>query len=270
MWTYDGSKQSIANSTYTAHPFTPTTSWGFQTHTFAPADWPSGTKFMQPFVIPGYLQDTGYIEYQDFRVEECTPGTLIVDGSITTSKMYVTSLDGVSANLGTITAGRAQNSGNTNFIDFNATGTSSFLKVGSAVDIKADGSGYFARTIVSAPWVDAYSNSYYSYVTNVATKYIRTGLNETSDPWNSSENTSRVARVGPVSGARNAGHNATFWFICPTVLDCRGFEVSGPNYLAYDSANWYWGDIGIQAYWYALSYASGEYVDYCCWAIMRV
>jgi hypothetical protein len=76
-------------------------------------------------------------------------------GQIQASMLVATSLSAITANLGTITAGKAQNAAGTNYIDFNAAGASSFLKVGSKVDIKADGSGVFARSIISPPNVVA-------------------------------------------------------------------------------------------------------------------
>lgn len=78
-------------------------------------------------------------------------GNLIVDGSISAQSLNVNSLSAVTADLGEVTAGLARNAAGTNFVDFDATGTESFIKVGSNVDIKADGSGVFARAIVSPP-----------------------------------------------------------------------------------------------------------------------
>jgi hypothetical protein len=92
-------------------------------------------------------------------------GSLIIDGSIngrsltadsvTADKIDVTTLSAVSADLGTITAGRAQNSSGTNYVDFNALGSSPFIRVGSKISLNADGSGYFARSVISAPNVVA-------------------------------------------------------------------------------------------------------------------
>ncbi len=70
---------------------------------------------------------------------------------LTADRISATDLSAITANLGTVTAGKAQNAAGTNYIDFNASGTASFLKVGTAVDIKANGSGIFARSIVDAP-----------------------------------------------------------------------------------------------------------------------
>lgn len=62
-------------------------------------------------------------------------------------------LAAATANLGIITAGKAQNAAGTNFIDFNAATSSPFIKCGSNVTINADGSGSFSRTVLMAPWV---------------------------------------------------------------------------------------------------------------------
>ena len=72
-------------------------------------------------------------------------------GAITADKITADSLSTIKADLGTVTAGRAQNSLNTNYIDFNATGSNPFLKVGSEISLNADGSGVFARSVLSAP-----------------------------------------------------------------------------------------------------------------------
>lgn len=102
-------------------------------------------------------------------------GDKIATGAITADKMTVSSLSAITGNIGTLTSGRIQNTGNTTFIDFNATGVSSFLKVGTNVDIKADGSGYFARSIVSAPNVVASGTKTGLSLSNSFTYYIDTG-----------------------------------------------------------------------------------------------
>ena len=51
-----------------------------------------------------------------------------------------------------IIAGRGQNADNTTFVDFNAVGSQAFLYAGGgAVRINADGSGVFARGVLTAP-----------------------------------------------------------------------------------------------------------------------
>ena len=86
-------------------------------------------------------------------------GNVIVKGTVIADALAVTDLSSIRADLGTVTAGRAQNTDNSNFIDFNATLTSPFLKVGSNVTINADGSGVFSRVVLSAPNV-VYTNTF--------------------------------------------------------------------------------------------------------------
>ncbi|RXZ42717.1 hypothetical protein EBB06_12560 [Crenobacter cavernae] len=107
-------------------------------------------------------------------------GALATKSQVAASDMAVGSLSAISANLGTVTAGKAQNASGTNVVDFNAAGTASFIKVGAAIDIKADGSGVFARTIVSAPDVKASGtasvNSGWLGGSGAWTVYIDTGV----------------------------------------------------------------------------------------------
>lgn len=64
--------------------------------------------------------------------------------SLLASKIVAASLSAITANLGTITAGRAQNAANTNFVDFNASGTSYFMQAGNgAALVRADGYAEF-------------------------------------------------------------------------------------------------------------------------------
>lgn len=88
-------------------------------------------------------------------------GNLIIDGSIvgrslsaksiTADKMSVTSLSAMAADMGTITAGIARNASGSNYVNLNATGSAPFIRVGNNISLNADGSGYFARTVISAP-----------------------------------------------------------------------------------------------------------------------
>lgn len=79
-------------------------------------------------------------------------GTLSGEYSVTTgrlgpSHLLVNTLSALSANLGTITAGKLQDSTGQRYIDLDATGNSPFLKVGSAIEIQADGDATFAGTL---------------------------------------------------------------------------------------------------------------------------
>lgn len=68
---------------------------------------------------------------------------------LTADKIVAESLSAIVADLGTITAGRAQNAANTNFIDFNATGSQPFIKVGDSIEIKANGEATFSGVVLS-------------------------------------------------------------------------------------------------------------------------
>jgi hypothetical protein len=109
-------------------------------------------------------------------------GNLIIDGtivgrsltaeSVTADKLKVTQLSAVSGNLGTITAGIAQNASGSNYINFNASGAAPFIRVGNNISLNADGSGYFSRTVISAPNVVAsgtvtVNSGQVGYVSNV-------------------------------------------------------------------------------------------------------
>jgi len=74
-------------------------------------------------------------------------GTNIAANTITASNLYVNQLSAITANMGTLTAGRVQNSANTNFIDFNASGSTTAFQFGSALTITAAGTATFAGNI---------------------------------------------------------------------------------------------------------------------------
>ena len=102
-------------------------------------------------------------------------------------------LEAPSGTFGVITAGRLQNANNTAHINLDAVGAAPFLYAGAgAIKLNADGSGYFTRSIISAP------NVVVTGVTSIApgavgwisgayrpfTVYIDTGKTF-EEPWNS-------------------------------------------------------------------------------------
>jgi len=97
-------------------------------------------------------------------------GNLLVDGSITANKVTVASLSALSAAIGTLTSGRIQNSGNTNFVNWDAAGANPFLKVGSTITINADGSASFNDVVLSRSLV-AGSGSYITETPVYTTAY---------------------------------------------------------------------------------------------------
>lgn len=73
----------------------------------------------------------------------------IPDGEIKAKHISVISLESLSAVLGTITSGRIQNAGNTNYIDFNATGNAIAMKFGGGLEIEADGDARFGGILTA-------------------------------------------------------------------------------------------------------------------------
>ena len=70
----------------------------------------------------------------------------IAANAVTAAKMSVASLSSVSANIGTVTAGRLQNAGNTQFLNLSATGAQQFIKAGG-LEILANGTSTWAGTL---------------------------------------------------------------------------------------------------------------------------
>jgi hypothetical protein len=111
------------------------------------------------FAIPGVGNKYPFIIGAiDGSIAASINGALIADDTISVKAIKATTVSALSANLGEVTAGIARNAGGDNYINFNARSgtTDTFLWVGNgAVNIKADGSGYTARRIVSPPDVIA-------------------------------------------------------------------------------------------------------------------
>lgn len=155
----------------------------------------------------------------------------IAAGTIAADRMNVSSLSAISANIGTATAGKVQNSGGTNYMNMDATGTQSFIKVGSAVDIKADGSGSFARTIVSAPNIVASGTASVSspwlYETSAEwVRYIDTGIYVGTDWATASTDMYEVAATIS-GGSSTAGGMNGYTFAEPVIGD--GLLTTAPN-----------------------------------------
>ena len=70
----------------------------------------------------------------------------IAANAVTADKMSVASLSSVSANIGTVTAGRLQNAGNTQFLNLSATGEQVFLAA-SGLQVLANGTSTFTGTL---------------------------------------------------------------------------------------------------------------------------
>ncbi|RCS59712.1 phage tail protein [Parvibium lacunae] len=134
--------------------------------------------------INGALVVDGSIVTRSLAANSVTAEKIVAQ-AITADKMNVNSLSSITANIGKVTAGRMQNTGNTNFINLGATGGQNFLRVGNNIILNADGSGYFARTLVSAPNVKASGS--YAVISDVLgmnstwSTIIDTGINSTGD-----------------------------------------------------------------------------------------
>lgn len=107
--------------------------------------------------IGGFQIGTNYIQSSNY-VAGTTGWKLAYDG---TGQLRVATLDALSANFGTITAGIVRNSTDSVHMDFNATGSSLVLRAGAStnygpyagthypVEIYANGSAFFGRGVVA-------------------------------------------------------------------------------------------------------------------------
>ena len=119
-------------------------------------------------------------------------GNLIVDGTIVARSIAAGSITGtqlaltgglsaLTADLGSITSGKIQNSGNTNFVDLNATGSQPFVKVGSNITIDAAGNATFNGVVLSRNMVIATGTTlagtvFDSYSVISASSVVDTGI----------------------------------------------------------------------------------------------
>ncbi|WP_308920598.1 hypothetical protein [Janthinobacterium sp. J1-1] len=128
---------------------------------FADVNWPAtgGGFYLGPDVFRMGSYPTGkYFEVYpsgDLRA----PGFSIINGSAVfggelsgATGSFSGNLSAASGTLGTITAGYLRNAANTTYVDLNATGNQTFLYAGAGkIRLTADGSGEFARAIISEP-----------------------------------------------------------------------------------------------------------------------
>lgn len=112
--------------------------------------WPaSGTGyFLGPEgLLIGNARTGGYFQVES-NGDIYTPGFSVVGRTA----IFSGALAAASGTLGTITAGYLQNAANTTYVNLNATGDQTFLYAGGGkIRLNADGSGVFARTLVSEP-----------------------------------------------------------------------------------------------------------------------
>jgi hypothetical protein len=176
----------------------------------------------------------------------------IAANAITASHIDVTSLSSLTANLGTITSGtikavRAQNTANTNYINFDASGTNTFMKVGSNVDIKADGSGSFARTLVSAPNVIASGIKTGLNIDSSGTFWIDTGVTAPQTGWGVAQYDTYMARIGVKytydSSTPSPGYYK-WWYVNAEVYYISGIAGSGAADTSGEGDIWINGTVG--------------------------
>lgn len=138
-------------------------------------------------------------------------GNLIVDGSIVARSLSVDQLSAITANLGIVTAGLARNAANTNIINLDAVGSQSFIKVGSNIDIKADGSAVFTGVVLSRQLQIATGNvpsfnGTYAITKAEGWKLLKTIVVDTGitvPGWWSASDTTHMATAGVPGGTIN-------------------------------------------------------------------
>jgi hypothetical protein len=159
------------------------------------------------------ITPTGLVGYNSSGVAQfsinASTGIAVFAGSLNAaSGSFAGSLSAVTGTFATITAGHLQNAGDTNYIELNATGTNTFIKVGTAIDIKADGTGLFAREIVSDPDIIASGTKTVSSGTlnpnDTWIDYIDTG-EDIPGGWATSSTAMYLASVTIAGGTSNGG-----------------------------------------------------------------
>ena len=198
------------------------------------------------------------------------------DGSVLTIKGAITASTVTSS---TFIGGVARNSGSTNIIDFDATGTTSFLKVASNVDIKADGTGVFQRLLITEPIVANYGTYSVTCSMGDAQFWIPTGIIDHTTPWYTSSNTSYIGRVRTGSGARCSDHNLVLWNVESYISMATGFwDGTGNEYITWQGSTWNQDELGIVCYVRKMNWSSGcgstcataERFTNLFWALMEV
>lgn len=196
---------SLSGGAYTAYAWPPSGGAGFYIGQ-------EGALFGSP-ASGQYLQLTS-----DGRLY--APGIALTGGGATFSGVlsgasgtFAGALSATSGTLGVITSGYLQNAGNSAFINLDATGEQPFLSAGNgALRLNVDGSGRFARSIISEPIVVAHGPTAISvgWVGNISgvlkpfTVYIDTGISF-PDAWNEVSSVAYIANATIATGDSLAG-----------------------------------------------------------------
>lgn len=189
---------------------------------FTGYDWPaSGTGFYlgPPGLLLGNAGTGGYLQLSS-NGDIYAPGLSIVNrraifsGELAgASGTFSGNLSAASGTLGTITSGYLRNAANSAFVNLDAVDKQPFISAGNgAISINVDGSGYFARSVISEPIVVAHGPTAISvgWVGNVSgvlkpfTVYIDTGINF-SNAWNQASSAAYIANATIAVGESNAG-----------------------------------------------------------------
>ncbi|MFK7088694.1 phage tail protein [Chromobacterium violaceum] len=137
-------------------------------------------------------------------------GPLATKAQVAASDMAVGQLSAISANIGEISAGIMYSNDRTRYFNLDPGRSPAMMYVPGAVQINFDGSGYFARTIVSAPDVRAsgvaWVNSGWIGGSGSWTTYIDTGVNLPGG-WSSSSSDMFQASA-TIAGGNSSGGGA--------------------------------------------------------------
>jgi hypothetical protein len=146
-------------------------------------------------------------------------GNLIIDGSIVARSLNVTNLTAISANIGIATAGRIQNSDNTNYVNLDATGTQVFIKAGDKVSIDAAGSMTLAGPVINGRNLVIASGDHALSGSVVVEGYYMINTGIPIDSW-SGENVPYAAMAGTYGSwaSNDSNFTADRWgFTCKVV-----------------------------------------------------
>ena len=182
----------------------------------------------------------------------------------------------------TLSAGGSIKAGQTDY----ATGTGFYLgystddykfSIGDATDyLKWDGTTLeVSRPSVTDPTTLANGTvTGLTLTTGPTILYIRTGINDATNPWSAVSNTTYQGRAKASDGDRAAGHDMVFWTIEVEVFQISGFEdtesVGYPNYVTWQGDDWYRNDIGLKVTITCLNYVATDQIHEVNWALMAV
>ena len=156
--------------------------------------------------------------------------------AVTADKISVTSLSAIAANIGTVTAGRAQSANNKRFMNLDATGTQRYLQCQDDAGneffwVKADGTGYIKRGFNTEPDIVAsgtasVSSGWLSETSAEWTTYINTGI-DVGVGWAEAATDMYAAAATIAGGSSSAGGMNGYTSAKPVIGD--GLRTTAPN-----------------------------------------